>query len=111
MKVLNFPLSFIILFVIASCATTLSPQSQSEYLKGSNMAREFAKKDAMTYNCFDYSIMGGFFWFPRRVNADRQARKYTEFLQKQGKSEHFIKGFCFEYKRSYMEFLDLYCGE
>ena len=108
MKALNLLLSFVILLVTVSCATTLSPQSRSEYLKGYDMAREFAKKDAMDYNCFGNSITGRYLWFPGRVNVARQVQKYTKFLQEQGRSETFINGFDVGYAESYNEFLDLY---
>ena len=110
MKALNLLLSFVILLVTVSCATTLSPQSQSEYLKGYDMAREFVKKDAMTSNCFGYPTIGLYRRFPRRINVARQAQKYTKFLQEQGRSETFINGFYFGYEESYYEFFDLYCG-
>ncbi len=110
MKVLNVLLSFMILLVTVSCATALSPQSQSEYLKGYNMASVYAKKDAMDFNCFGYPIIGMYRWFPRRVHVARQAQKYTKFLQEQGRSETFIKGFYIGYQNYYHEFFDLYCG-
>ena len=110
MKALNLLLSFVILLVTVSCATTLSPQSQSEYLKGYHMAREFAKKDAMDSHCFGSPTIGMFRGFPRRIDVTRQAQKYTKFLQEQGRSETFINGFYFGYEESYYEFLDLYCG-
>lgn len=110
MKALNLLLSFVTLLVTVSCATTLSPQSRSEYWKGHDMAREFAKKDAMDSHCFGYPTIGMFRRFPGRINVTRQAQKYTKFLQEQGRSETFINGFYFGYEESYYEFLDLYCG-
>ena len=110
MKALNLLFSCVILLVTVSCATTLSPQARSEYWKGYDMASEFAKKDAIDYNCFGYS-MGRYRWFPGRVNVARQVQKYTKFLQEQGRSETFINGFYFGYADSYNEFLDLYCGD
>ena len=110
MKALNLLLSFVILWVTVSCATTLSPQSRSEYLKGYDMAREFAKKDAMNSNCLGYPTIGRYRWFPGRINVARLAQKYTKFLQEQGRSETFINGFYFGYEENYYEFLDLYCG-
>jgi len=110
MKALNLLLFFVILLVIVSCATTLSPESRSEYLKGYDTAREFAQKDAMHSNCFDYPTTGKYHRFPRSINLERQARKYIKLLQEQGRSETFINGFYFGYENYYYEFIDLYCG-
>ena len=110
MKALNLLLSLVIVLITVSCATILSPQSRPEYWKGYDKAREFAKKDAMNSDCFGYPTIGIYRWFPGRVNVARQARKYTTFLQEQGRSETFINGFYLGYEESYYEFLDLYCG-
>ena len=110
MKALNLLFSCVILLVTVSCATTLSPQARSEYWKGYDMAREFAKKDAIDSDCFGYPT-GIYRLFPRRVNVEWQLQKYTKLLQEQGRSETFNNGFYFGYEESYNEFLDLYCGD
>ena len=111
MKAWSLLLSSVILLVTVSCAATLSPQSRSEYWKGYDMAREFAKKDVIDSDCFGYQTIGTYRWFPRRVNVEWQLQKYTKFLQEQGRSETFNNGFHFGYEESYNEFLDLYCGD
>lgn len=96
---LTFPL-FIILSIV-SCATPQSSPTESDHLKGYNMAEEFAKKDAMKSICFRYPKLG---------YVESKTWEYTKLLQNQGKSETFIKGFYFGYNNYYREFLDLYCG-
>ena len=110
MKTVNLLLSVVIAFIAISCATSSPPQTESEYLKGYGMAREFAKKDAMSFDCFWYPRGARYRWFPRGVNVTREARKYTKLLQEQGRSETFIKGFYDGYENYYREFIDLYCG-
>jgi hypothetical protein len=99
MNALKLTLSLFIVLFIVSCATSQSSPTGSDYLKGYNMAREFAKKDAMNSTCFRY---------PRYI--EQKARKYTKLLQDQGRSETFIKGFYIGYENDYHEFIDLYCG-
>jgi hypothetical protein len=103
MNTLKLTFSLFILLLIVSCATPQSSPTESDHIKGYNMAEEFAKKDAMNYSCFGYHIH-------RRMGfADHKARKYTKLLQDQGRSEAFIKGFYRGYENYYHEFLDLYC--
>ena len=88
---------------LVSCATTSHPTGTStgpEFEEGLRFADNFAKKDAMTFNCFFY---------PGKINAAQEARKYTKQLQEQGKHETFIKGFYMGYERAYRRYLDLYC--
>lgn len=101
MNSMKLTLSVLIVLFTVSCTTILSPKNRSEYLEGSKMATEFAKKDAMSYPCFLY---------PWLFDAERKARKYTKLLQEQGRSEIFIRSFSFEYQENYFEFIDLYCG-
>jgi hypothetical protein len=112
MKALKLLLFFVILLVTVSCATTLSPQSRSEYSEGNDMAWEYAKKDAMDSNCsgYGYPTIGMFRWFPRRFNVARQEQKHIKSLQEQGRSEAFIKGFYIGYENYYYDFIDMYCG-
>jgi hypothetical protein len=77
-----------------------SPQTGPEFEEGRRHADGFAKQDAMKFNCFFY---------PGKVNAAQEARKYTNTLQEGGKSENFIKGFYMGYERAYRNYLDLYC--
>ena len=107
---MNLLLSLVTLLVTVSCATTLSPQSRSEYWKGHDMAREFAKKDAMDSHCFGYPTIGIYRRFPRRFNVVRQERQHIKSLQEQGRSEAFIKGFYIGYENYYYDFIDMYCG-
>ena len=110
MKALNLLLSLVIVLIAVSCASILSPQSRSEYWKGYDEAREFAKKDAMNSDCFGYPTIGMYRRFPGRINVARQAQKYVTVLKEQGRSETFINGFYLGYEESYYEFLDFYCG-
>lgn len=96
MNAVKLMLSLLIVIFLISCAT--SPVG-SDRLKGYNMAGEFAKKDAMNSTCFRH---------PRYV--EQKARKYTQLLQDQGRSETFIKGFYDGYEDSFHEFFNLYCG-
>jgi hypothetical protein len=109
MKTVYLLLFFVIAFLATSCATSSSPQTESEYLKGYGMAREFAKKDAMNFDCFWYPRRTRYGWHLRGFNATSGARKYTKLLQEQGRSEIFIKGFYDGYEDSFYEFIDLYC--
>lgn len=100
MNAVKLTLSLLIILFIASCATSQSSPIGSEHLNGYNMAKAFAKKDAMnSRGCFRY---------PR--NIEKKERKYTKLLQDQGRSETFIKGFYDGYDNYYREFIDLYCG-
>ena len=98
MNALKLTLSLLIALFMISCATFQSSPTGSDYLNGYNMARDYAKKDAMnSRGCF-------------RKYAGQKARKYTQLLQDQGRSETFIKGFYNGYENDYAEFADLYCG-
>jgi hypothetical protein len=90
-----------IIFWSASCVKYRSPQDRSDYVKGHDAAWKYAKQDVLASNC-----MGG---YPR--NTRPLARKYTQRLQDQGRSEAFISGFYFGYEKSYPEFYDLYCDD
>jgi hypothetical protein len=86
---------------LASCANTpTTTDTGPQFEEGLRFADEFAKKDAMKFNCFFY---------PGKINAAQEARKYTKQLQEQDKPETFIKGFYMGYERSYRKYLDLYC--
>ncbi|UCD30824.1 MAG: hypothetical protein JSV38_08305 [Desulfobacterales bacterium] len=104
MNALELALSLIMVLFILSCATSQSSQTGSEHQQGFNMAKEFAKKDAMNSTCFGYRR------HRRMGSAEHEARKYTKLLQDQGRSEDFIKGFYAGYGNYYPEFLDLKCG-
>ena len=105
MNILKLTFSLIIILFIVSCATSQSSPTGSDHQKGYNMAREFAKKDAMKNSaCFGYTRHN------RRAHFEPKASKYTKLLQDQGRSEAFIKGFYHGYDNYYREFLDLYCG-
>ena len=101
---------FAVIWGAGSCANISLYRSDSEYWRGYDMAREFAKKDAMNSRCVGYPSIGMFRWFPGRINLARQAQKYKGILQEQGRSETFIDGFYLGYEESYYEFIDLYCG-
>ena len=95
--------SLLIWTFLASCTTPPASKTATtgpEFDEGLRFADEFAKKDAMKFNCFFY---------PGKINAAQEARKYTKQLQDQSKSENFIKGFYMGYERAYRRYLDLYC--
>ena len=79
-----------------SCATY---PASPDYLKGYNMAEEYANKDAMNTSCFR-----------RPGYVDQKARKYTKLFKDQGRSETFIKGFYDGYENGFHESFNLYCG-
>jgi hypothetical protein len=97
MNTLKLTFSLFILLLIVSCATPQSSPTESDHIKGYNMAEEFAKKDAVKAIC-------------SKRYVGQRARKYTKLLQNQGRSEDFIKGFYSGYDNYYLEFLQLYCG-
>jgi hypothetical protein len=92
----------LVAFSPVSCATSSSspPVTGPEFHEGRRLARDFAKQDAMDFNCFIHT---------GRISAAQEASKHTKRLQDQGRSEAFIKGFNSGYKRYFPEFLDLYC--
>jgi hypothetical protein len=100
MKALKLALWLFIILWIASCATYQSSPPQSDYVKGYDAAWKFAKQDAMKSKCLRY---------PRYTY--QEARKYTQLLQDQGRSESYISGFYFGYQNSYPDYFGLYCGE
>ena len=115
MKTLNVPGIFIILLVTVllvtvSCANSLIPADRSEYWKGYDMAEAFAKKDAMSSFCPDFSGIGKFSGSPGSIEVMRKEQKYIKNFREQGRSETFINGFQFGYEESFYQFLDLYCG-
>jgi hypothetical protein len=94
-------LSFVLApFFIASCAA--SSRVGPEFEAGRLYSREIAKKDAFGFDCF---------WFPRKVYPGIQARKYTEILESQGKTQNFIEGFYLGYQRYYIDYIKVYCEE
>ncbi|UCD32100.1 MAG: hypothetical protein JSV38_15285 [Desulfobacterales bacterium] len=104
MNALKLMLSLLIILYIVSCASSQPSATESDHIKGYNMAKEFAKKDAMNHTCFGYRR------YKRVGFAEYEARKYSKLLQDQNRSENFIKGFYAGYESYYREFLDLYCG-
>ena len=100
MKAIKEILFLLIIIGLTACATHQSSLNQSDYVKGYDAAWGFAKQDAIESDCLRY---------PRYTN--QEARKYTQFLQDQGRSESFIKGFYFGYENSYPDYFTLYCGD
>ena len=84
-----------------SCASHKSTLDRSEYQRGYNSARGFAKNDAMNSDCFLY---------PRYAEQEAK-KKYTQMLRDQGRSEAYIKGFYSGYKDNRLDFYDLYCSD
>jgi hypothetical protein len=91
-------LIILIALFVASCAA--SSRVGPEYEAGRLYSREIAKKDAFNFNCLSY---------PRKVYPGMGAKKYTETLKSQGKTENFIEGFYLGYKRYYIDYIKVYC--
>ena len=96
MKILRMAILFGIVLAIISCAMT-----KPEFEAGRRFAEEFAKQDAMQFNCN---------WYPPNVYATFGSRKYTEMLRNQGRSLDFVEGFYYGYELGFKEYLGVYCG-
>ena len=98
MKLIQTLLILLVVVSLSSCAS--SSRVGPEYEEGRLYAREIAKKDASEFNCL---------WFPRKVYPGMNAKKYTETLKSQGRTENFIEGFYLGYKRYYLDYIRVYC--
>jgi len=104
MKTTNVLLIMVFILAMTSCATwPPSAEVSAEYQKGYDLSWEYAKKDAMKYNCFYYKL--------RTSLPVGKEYQYHDSLRKQGKSEDFIRGFKFGYIRYFSDFVELYCGK
>jgi hypothetical protein len=91
-------LVLLVTLFVASCGA--SSRVGPEYEAGRLYSREIAKNDAFNFNCLLY---------PRKVYPCMGAKKYTETLKSQGKTENFIEGFYLGYRRYYLDYIRVYC--
>jgi len=91
-------LSSIALITVSCAAAEVGPQFEAGRLH----AYDIAKRDAWSFDCF---------WYPRRVHPAFHARKYTEMLKSQGKTQTFIEGFYYGYEIAYSDQLNVKCQE
>ena len=91
-------LSAVALITVACAGPSVGPQFEAGRLH----AYDIAKKDAWDFDCY---------WYPMRIYPAFEARKYTESLENQGKTQTFIKGFYYGYEQTYKVQLDVKCGE
>jgi hypothetical protein len=104
MKTTNVLLIMVLSLALTACANwPPSPEVSAEYQRGYDLSWEYAKKDAMKYDCYNYRLRTS-----RPVGIEYQ---YHDSLRKQGKSENFIRGFKFGYIRYFSDFVELYCGK
>lgn len=87
--------------ILVSCANMPFSNNGAEFQNGRLFATEYAKQDALKFNCN---------WYPSRVYAAFGSRKYTAMLRDQGRSQHFIDGFYYGYELDYNDYLSVYCG-
>jgi hypothetical protein len=100
MNVIKALLFFVFATGLVSCVT--SSRVGPEFEAGRMYARDVAKEDAWEFNCFFY---------PAFIFAGQNARKYTDTLKRQGKSQTFIEGFYHGYEMYFCEYLNVKCGE
>ena len=99
MNLLKILTILLISIAISACATHQASLDRTEYQRGYNSARDFAKKDSINADCNRY---------PHFAKQEAK-KKYAQTLQDQGESESFRKGFYSGYEDRRIDFYDLYC--
>lgn len=97
-------LSMLMVLLLSSCATSLGKTDPSEYRLGERASESFAKRDAMKNHCVN--ISPGY-----RLEMAQHRDRHLEVLKGEEKSESYIRGFKSGYRRHYIQYMDLYCGE
>jgi hypothetical protein len=85
---------------LVSCAAHQPVTHDPDTAKGRAAAYEYAKKDALEDDCFRGA----------GSNYAQAKEKYRQLFTNQGKSEAFIDGFFWGYKRARHDLWGVYCG-
>lgn len=92
----------LVLFVSACASSTVSVNNPSEYHSGNQLAEKLAKQDAIKEGCAHV--------YP--LYRSKMYENLNPHLKsvKEKHSDSFVQGFSYGYKKSFREYIDLYCG-